>query len=136
MRPDSRGGRSAAPRLAASALMTFVALYLVWAAFHDIAHGETDLTTEYTLLGISAAWLAYLALSLIWTRHRALGGVSLVALGAGLWGQRGVGAEGTAGLSSTYLATAAAFLWFLLLSGILAVLSWRAYREERKEVEA
>jgi hypothetical protein len=129
MRSDSAAGRTAAPRLAVTASVTFVALYLVWAAFHDIAHREADLTTEYTLLVVSAVWLTYVAVRLILTRHRLLGSVSLLALGAGLWGQRGIGAEGTAGLSSTDLALTAAFVWFLLLTGILAVMSWQASRE-------
>ena len=136
MQLESVRRRAAAPRLLVIALGTFVAVYFVWAAFHDITHGEADLTTEYSFLGICAAWLAYVAVSLVRARHWVLGGVSVVALGAGLWGQRGIGPGVTAGLSPTYLATSGAFVWFLLLSGILAVLSWQAYREGQHEVEA
>ena len=109
--------------------MTVVALYLVWAAFHDITHGEADLTAEYAFLCVCGAWLAYVSVSLIRSRQRALGSVSLAALAAGVWGQREIGPEITAGLWPAGLATVGAFLWFLLLTGILAVMSWRAHRE-------
>jgi len=136
MRPDSADHRSAAPRLLVLAFVTLVALYLVWAAFHDITHGEADVTTEYAFLCVCAAWLAYVAVSLVRARHRVLGSMSLAALAAGVWGQREIGPGITAGLRPAYLATVGAFLWFLLLTGILAVMSWRAHREGQGEAEA
>jgi hypothetical protein len=108
----------------------------VWAAFHDISHGEADLTAEYAFLCACAAWFAYVGMSLFRARHRALGIVSLAALAAGIWGQREIGPGTTAGLSRGYLATVGAMLWFLLLSGILAAMSRRASGHGRHDVEA
>lgn len=134
MRPDSADQRSAAPRLLVLAFVTLAALYLVWAAFHDITHGEADVTTEYAFLCVCAAWLAYVSVSLIRARQWALGSVSLAALAAAVWGQREIGPGITATLSPAYLATLGAVLWFLMLSAILAFLSWRAYREGQSDV--
>jgi hypothetical protein len=39
---------------------TLLVLYLVWAAFHDIAHGERDLTAEYTVLVLCVIAFAFL----------------------------------------------------------------------------
>jgi hypothetical protein len=133
MRPDSADQRSAAPRLLVLAFVTLVALYLVWAAFHDITHGEADVTTEYAFLCACAAWFAYVAVSLSRAGHWALGGTSFAALAAGVWGQREIEPGITAGLWPSYLATVGAMLWFLVLSGALAVMSWRAYREGQRE---
>jgi hypothetical protein len=119
---------SPAQGLLALAIGTAIACYFVWAAFHDITQGETDVTTEYTFLGICAAWLLYVGVRLIATRRRVLGGVSLLALAAGAWGQRGVGAGTVPSLQPSYVATLGAFLWFLALAVILAVLSWQASR--------
>jgi len=116
-------------------LATVAALYLVWAAFHDIAHGEADLTTEHALLVVSAVWFVSLAMILVRVKHRLLGVVSLVAVGAGLWGQGAVGSD-AASLSSRSIAIAGAFLWFVMLAAILGFLSWRALREEHKVAEA
>jgi len=133
MQRCSADQRSAAPRLLVLALVTAVALYLVWAAFHDITHGEADTTLEYAFLYACGAWLAYVSVSLIRARRWGLGSVSLCALAAGVWGQREVGPGTTAGLSPSYLATVGAFLWFLLLTGILTVMSWRAHRAGQGE---
>ena len=67
--------RSPAQGLLALAIGTAIAVYFVWAAFHDITLGEADLTTEYTFLGICAAWLVYVGVRLIGTGHRVLGAV-------------------------------------------------------------
>jgi len=125
--------QATASRLLVRALGTVVALYLVWAAFHDITHGEADTTLEYAFLYACGAWLAYVSVSLIRARQWGLGSVSLCALAAGVWGQREVGPGTTAGLSPSYLATVGAFLWFLLLTGILTVMSWRAHRAGQGE---
>jgi hypothetical protein len=55
--------RKSAPRFGVFGLVTVVALYLTWAAVHDITHGEADLKTEYVFLGVCAAWFAYAAVS-------------------------------------------------------------------------
>jgi hypothetical protein len=136
MDPHLADRQTSAPRLLALALVTVVALYLVWAAFHDITHGEADLTAEYAFLCACAAWFAYVGMSLFLARHRTVGIVSLAALAAGISGQREIGPGTTATLSPSYLATVGAMLWFLLLSGILAVMSWRASRHGQHDVEA
>jgi hypothetical protein len=79
--------------------------------------------------GISAASLMYVAVYLIRIRHRVLGVGSLVAVGAGVWGQRTAGPVAAKGPSLATIAITSAFLWFLLLTGMLAVLSWRARHE-------
>lgn len=56
--------RKSVPRFLAFGLVTVVALYLTWAAIHDITHGEADLKTEYAFLGVCAVWFAYVAVSL------------------------------------------------------------------------
>jgi hypothetical protein len=112
----------------ALAMGTAIACYFIWAAFHDITRGEADTTTEYTFLGICAAWLLYVGVRLVATRHRLLGAVSLLALAAGAMGQRGVGAGTVPTVQPSYVATLGAFLWFLALAVILGALSWRASR--------
>jgi hypothetical protein len=123
--------QSPAQGLLALAIGTAIALYFIWAAFADISGGETDLTTEYTFLGICAAWLLYVGARLVGTRHLALGAISLLALAAGAWGQRGIGPGTVPSLQPSYVATLGSFLWFLALVGILVLLSWRASRGSR-----
>jgi hypothetical protein len=118
------------------ALLTVPALYLVWAAFHDIAHGEADLTVEHTILVLCAAWFLFLAVILVRVKHRLLGLISVMAVGAGLWGQGVVGSAPAGSVSPRSIAIVAAFLWFLLLAARLGFLSWRAGRQQEKRVEA
>ncbi len=68
----------------------------------------------------------YVALYLLRVRPRVLGAASLVAVAAGVWGQRAIGPATSNGLSLASIAITGAFLWFLLLAGMLAVLSRRA----------
>ena len=117
------------------ALLTLPALYLVWAAFHDIAHGETDFTVERAILVLCAVWFIALAVVLVGVKHRLLGLISVIAVGAGLWGQGVVGTEPAGSMSPRSLALVAAFLWFLLLAAILGFLSWRVGRQPEKRVE-
>ena len=117
------------------ALLTIPALYLVWAAFHDIAHGEADLTGEYTILGLCAVWFLSLAVILVRVKHRLLGLISVMAVGAGLWGQGVVGSAGTGNVSARLIAISGAFLWFLLLVPVLGFLSWWVGRQRQKGVE-
>lgn len=118
------------------ALLTIPALYLVWAAFHDIARGETDLTGERTILVLCAVWFLSLAVILVRVKHRFLGLISVIAVGASLWGQGVVGSAPAGSVSPRSIAIVAAFLWFLLLAAILGFLSWRAGRQHEKRVEA
>jgi hypothetical protein len=134
MRTDPTSRRSEALRLIRNGLITLSALFLVFAAFHDITAGdETDLTAEYFVLCACAAWLAFVALRLIQAKHRVLGGISLVALAAALWGQREIGPGIRPGFWPSDVATAGAFFWFVVLSGLLLALGWRAHRERRAE---
>jgi hypothetical protein len=114
------------------AFFTLAAGYLTWAAFADITHGEPDHKLEHTFLCVCAAWFAFVSIYLLRTRHRTLGVLSLIALAAGLWGQREIGPGVRAGLRPSYLATIGAFLWFLVLSGVLVAMSWRTDRICRK----
>lgn len=118
-----------ARRLLAFSFVSLVAVYLAWAAFHDITQGEADVTTEYVALCLCAAWFAYLGTSLILHHHGVLGRASLVALALAVWGQQDIGAGTRASWSPSYLATIVPFLWFLALTVVLAVLGWRAPRQ-------
>lgn len=105
------------------ALISFVALLLVFAAFDDITTDHsTRFTAEYTALAACAVWFAYVAAKLIRLGHGTLGMISLVALLGALWGQRGIGPGITPGLWPEYVVTTGAFVWFLALAGILVVL--------------
>jgi len=117
-------------------LLIIPALYLVWAAFHDISHGEADLKNEYTILVLCAAWFLFLAVILFRVKHRLLGLVSVIAVGAGFWGQGAVGSTPAGSLSPRSIAIVAAYMWLLLLAAILGILSWRAGRRQEKRVEA
>jgi hypothetical protein len=124
----SADDRSPAQGLLALAIGTALADYFIWAAFHDITRGETDPTTEYVFLALCGVWLLYVSVRLIGIRRRVIGTVSLLALAAGLWGQRGIGPGTEASVQPAYVATTCAFLWFVVLAGILAASSWRASR--------
>jgi len=136
MRQDSAAIQPARLGFAVGALLTGGAVCMVWAAFHDIAKGEPDLAGEHTLLIYSAAWFLCLAFILVRVKHRILGLISVIAVGAGLWGQGAVGSTSAESLSPRLIAISAAFFWFLLLAGILAFLSWRAGREREEGVDA
>jgi hypothetical protein len=67
------------------AIGTLFVFYLVWAAMHDIAHGESDCTLEYAVLVISIPAFAFLyrtALLHLAPRAKAawLGGTGLLIL--------------------------------------------------------
>ena len=81
---DNRNGGSVGflPVIAVGTLFVF---YIVWAAMHDIAHGESDCTLEYTALVISVPAFAFLyrmALVLLAPKAKAawLGGTGLLIL--------------------------------------------------------
>jgi RsiW-degrading membrane proteinase PrsW (M82 family) len=62
---DSSGDVGLLPVIAFGTLFVF---YMIWAAMHDIAHGESDTTAEWTVLIVSVptfAVLYYIALSLL-----------------------------------------------------------------------
>lgn len=53
-------GHGGVGSLLAIAVATLLVFYFVWAAMHDIAHGESDSTFEYTILVISIPAFAFL----------------------------------------------------------------------------
>ncbi len=107
------------------AVVTFVILLLVFAAFDDITtDNATAFPVEYTFLAISAIWLAFVSVQLMRNQHQVLGGLSLAALAAGIWGQGGVGPGITPGWWPEYVATVAACLWFWVLCLILFWYAW------------
>ena len=135
MPPNSTPPRTTTPPLLVLAIVTVIADFLAWAAFHDITKGEPDLTTEYVLLTVCAMWLAYVAVSLLRTRRWVLGSGSLLALAAGIWGQQGIGPGITPGLWPAYVATVGALLWFVALAAVLLVLGSRARKLEPAQVK-
>jgi hypothetical protein len=118
MRPRTTPrGRSPADRpWIGSAVITFVALILVFAAFDDITTGnEPDFVFEYAGLAACAGWLLFLSVQLARHGHVVLGGLSLAALLVAAWGQRAIGPGITPGLWPEYVATVSAFAWFVVL---------------------
>jgi len=136
MQQDSVAIQPARLGFAVGALLTVGALCMVWAAFHDIAKGERDLAVEQTLLVCSAAWFLCLAFILIRVKHRILGLISVIAVGVGMWGEGAVGSTAAESLSPRLIAISAAFLWFLLLAGMLAFFSWRVGRKREESFDA
>ena len=110
-------------------LLTAVVLLLVFAAFDDITtDNDTDFRFEYSILIASAAWLLFLALRLVRHQQPVLGGISLAALAAGLWGQHGIGPGIVPGLWPEYVVTTGAYIWFWALT---LVLLWRGLHARR-----
>ena len=108
------------------ALISFVALMLVFAAFDDITtDNATHFTVEYIALSACASWFAFVAVRLIRIGRRTLGALSLAALAAALWAQRGIGPGITPGFWPEYTIMTAVFVWFLALAATLAVLGGR-----------
>lgn len=122
--------RTRALALLRDGVLTLAALLLSFAAFDDITTGrETGFTLEYGILLACASWLLFVTLRLIRAHRRMLGVISLVALAAGLWGQREIGPGITPGLWPAYVATASAFLWFLVVAFMLFVAGWKTHPE-------
>ena len=110
-------------------LFTAVVLLLVFAAFDDITtDNDTSFRFEYAMLIAAAAWLLFLALRFVRHHHPLLGGISLIALVAALWGQHGIGPGIVPGLWPEYVATTGAYIWFWALT---LVLLWRGLHARR-----
>ncbi len=123
----TRNDRTRGGTLMRDAIVTFAVMLLVFGAFDDITtDNATSFRFEYTILIFCATWLTVLALKLLRDGHRIIGGVSLVALAAGILGQREIGPGIVPGLWPAYVATTAAFLWFVLLAVVLLALGVRA----------
>ena len=124
------GADPASHRLQRDAVITIGVLLLVFAAFDDITtDNATSFPLEYTILAAAAMWVLFVAGRLLRSGERLLGGVSLVALAAALWGQRAVGPGGSwgrgAGFKPEYAALLAAYGWCAALS---LTMLWRGRR--------
>lgn len=126
--------RAAAVGLLRDAALTMTAVLVAYAAFDDITtDNATAFTFEYGALILCAAWLLALAIRLIRIQRPVLGGISLLALAAASWGQRAIRPGLVPGLSSHYVATASAFVWFAVLSVVLLTLGWRAHPQRHTQ---
>jgi len=106
------------------AVLTFAAVLIAFAAFDDITtDASAGFTIEWLALGLCAAWLLSVSWRLIRGGHQWLGSVSAVALAIGAVAGSRV-RPGTDRLGFDYLATLAALVWFVGLSGILATRPW------------
>lgn len=122
---DSAG--AATTWLFAKAAITVVALLLVFAALDDITtdHAMT-FRLEYTFLGGSAAWLLFVAWSLVRAGHRTFGYASLVALASALWALSGIRPGIVPALRPEFVVMATAYVWFWFLACAMLWLAWRA----------
>jgi hypothetical protein len=119
-------GRHSGGFLLCDALLSCVALLLVFVAFDDITTDKsTHFIPEYSALMVCAVWLGFVAVRFIRLGRRRIGVLSLVALLAALWAQRGIGPGITPGLWPEYVVIIAVFLWFLALAATLIVLGSR-----------
>jgi hypothetical protein len=125
---DLNRGRPLRGQLLRDAAWTFFAVLLAFAALDDITTDtDTNFTVEWVALGVCAAWLSVVSWRLLRDEHQWLAVVSAVALVVAV----GAGVTlrfGTAPFRGEYLATMAALMWFVGLSGILA---FRALRLPR-----
>jgi len=109
--------------------ITLAVVFLVYAAFDDITtDNATSFTMEYICLLICSGWCLVVAVRLIMKNHRILGIFSLLALAAGVWGQRAIGPGIVPGFWPEYVATLGSVVWFFGLSIILMFLGKRAGR--------
>jgi len=127
---DTDRRRSESLRPLRDAVITIVIILLAFAAFDDITtDNDTSFAFEYSGLVACGAWLLHQAIRLIRDRQIALGGVSLLALLAAIWGQGAVGPGTVPSADAHYLATVGAFGWFATLSIALLVRGWRSHPE-------
>jgi hypothetical protein len=116
---DQSRGRSATGRFAFArdAAITIVVLLLVFAAVDDITtDNATAFPVEYSMLLVSAAWLAFVTARLWRSNHRMLGGVSALALVASVWAQRAIRPGNTPDLWPEYIVMMAVYVWFWALA--------------------
>lgn len=131
MKGESAERRIGATQYLALGLATLAALLLMFAAFDDITtDNATTFRTEYAFLLACAAWLIFVALRLLRAGHQLLGGVSLLAVAAGVWAQRAIGPGIVPGFWAEYVVATAAYLWFVALAISLV---WLARRRRAGE---
>lgn len=112
---ESRG------QLLRDAVLTFGAVLLAFAAFDDITtDAATTFTFEWLALGGCAVWLLAVTWRLVRAGHRWLGSMSAIVLAVGVAAGSTI-RPGTGPFQVEYLATTAGLIWFLGLSGILAI---------------
>ena len=117
-------------------VITIVVQLFVFAAFDDITtDNATTFPVEYSILVACTAWLVFVAATLWRKRQRILGGLSVLALVAGVWAQQGIGPGIVAGLWPEYVVITAAYVWCWGLSLALLWLGLRPpHRAGRKAV--
>src|SRR3990172_12370975 len=125
---DTNESRRRSLGLLRDAALTVTAVLFAYAAFDDITTDSAKtFAVEYSGLVVCAVWVLTLAIRLIRIRRPVLGGISLMALAAAVWGQRAIGPGVVpAPWSAHSIAVVAAFAWFALLSVLLVAIGWRA----------
>ena len=114
-------------------VITLVVLLLVFAAFDDITtDNATTFGPEYSALVGCAAWLTYVAARLLREGRRMLGGLSALALTAGLWTQHLIRPGVVPGLWPESIVITAAYVWFWGLSLALLWMGCRSASRNRK----
>lgn len=114
-----------------NAAITIAALVLVFAAFDDITTDTaTTFRAEYTLLAGCAAWLLFVAWSLLRDGHRALALTCFIALASAAWAQHAIRPGMVAKWRPEYVVFTTAYLSFWALAGALLRLAWREGRSE------
>jgi hypothetical protein len=128
---DSAG--AATTWLFAQAAITVVALLLVFAALDDITTDRAmTFRLEYTFLGASAAWLMFVAWSLVRAGHRTLGYASLVALAGALWALSAIRPGIVPARRPEFVVMATAYVWFWFLAGAMLWLAWCAGKRQAR----
>ena len=112
-------------RLVRDGVITLAVVVLAVLALDDITTDSArSFPLERTALAVCAVWFSVVAWRLWRHGHRVLGVLSVGFVTIGVLAQPTIG-PGTVPLQLGYLATVWALAWFLLVSGVLAVLAWR-----------
>jgi hypothetical protein len=110
-------------------VVTLAVVALAFAAFDDITtDNATRFPLEYSMLSAGGAWCLIVIVRLARASHRALAVVSLIVLGAAVWGAPALGDRTLSGLAPRYLATLAGLTWFFALAVVLILSGLRGSR--------
>ena len=108
--------------------VTVGVLLLAFAAVDDITTDDaTAFPLEYSILVVCVVWLLFLGWNLLRSRHRFLGGMSVLAAGGSVWAQRAIGRGIVPDLWPVVVITGA-YLWFWTLSLTLLWWGWRSHQ--------